>query len=139
LGTIQRGGAIVIRMRADVKQRTIGPLIKATVAPGAVFSTDGYAIDPRLPQCGYSHHTVCHAAGEFARDDDGDGFCEVHVHTLEGFWPLLRSGLGPHRGVSQERLPLDLRFFAFVHNLRRRGKARLGALIGLLVAPRKPE
>jgi hypothetical protein len=49
-GMIQRGGAIVIRMRADVKQRTIGPLIKATVAPGAVVSTDEYAIDSRLPQ-----------------------------------------------------------------------------------------
>jgi hypothetical protein len=22
---------------------------------------------------------------EFARDDDGDGFCEVHVNTMEGF------------------------------------------------------
>lgn len=23
---------------------------------------------------------------EYARDDDGDGFCEVHVNTMEGFW-----------------------------------------------------
>jgi len=28
-----------------------------------------------------------------ARDDDGDGFCEVHVNTMEGFWSLLRSWL----------------------------------------------
>jgi hypothetical protein len=27
--------------------------------------------------------------GEYARDDDGDGFCEVHVNTMEGFWSLL--------------------------------------------------
>ena len=33
---IQRGGEIVIRLLADVKQRTIGPLIQATVAPGAI-------------------------------------------------------------------------------------------------------
>jgi hypothetical protein len=26
------------------------------------------------------------AAGEFARNDNGDGFCEVHVNTLEGFF-----------------------------------------------------
>ena len=135
---IQRGGAIVIRMLADVKQRTIGPLIQATVAPGATVSTDEYDIDARLSQWGSSHHTVCHAAGEFARDDDGDGFCEVHVNTLEGFWSLLRSWLRPHRGISQERLPLYLGFFEFVHNARRRGKALLGSLIGLLVAPRNP-
>ncbi len=62
----------------------------------------------------------------------------VHVNTLEGFWSLLRSWLRPHRGVSQERLPLYLGFFEFVHNVRRRGKALLESLIGLLVAPRNP-
>jgi transposase-like protein len=137
-GMIQRGGQVVIRMLADVKQATIGPLIKQTIAPGAVVYTDEYDIYARLPQWGYAHRTVCHASGEFARDDDGDGFCEVHVNTLEGFWSLLRSWLRPHRGISQERLPLYLGFFEFVHNVRRRGKALLGALIELLVAPRNP-
>jgi transposase-like protein len=137
-GMIQRGGQLVIRMLVDVKQRTIGPLIQRTIALGTVVFTDGYDIYARLPQWGYTHHTVCHAAGEFARDDDGDGFCEVHVNTLEGFWSLLRSWLRPHRGISQERLPFYLGFFEFVHNVRRRGKALLGSLIGLLVAPRNP-
>jgi transposase-like protein len=135
---IQRGGQLVIRMLADVKQKTIGPLIRRTIAPGTSVFTDEYDIYSRLPQWGYTHHTVCHAAGEFARDDDGDGFCEVHVNTLEGFWSLLRSWLRPHRGISQERLPLYLGFFEFVHNVRRRGNALLGSLIELLVAPRNP-
>jgi transposase len=135
---IQRGGAIVIRMLADVKQRAIGPLIRETITDGSVVYTDEYDIYARLSEWGYTHHTVCHAAGEFARDDDGDGFCEVPVHTREGFWSLLRSWLRPHRGISQERLPLYLGFFEFVHNVRRRGKALLVSLIGLLVAPRNP-
>ena len=135
---IQRGGQLVIRMLADVKQRTIGPLIRQTIALGATVYTDEYDIYARLTEWGYTHRTVCHAAGEYARDDDGDGFCEVHVNTLEGFRSLLRSWLRPHRGISQERLPLYLGFFEFVHNVRRRGKALLGSLIGLLVAPRNP-
>jgi transposase len=135
---IQRSGEVMIRMLADVKQKTIGPLIKQTITPGSVVSTDEYDIYARLPGWGYTHHTVCHAAGEFARDDDGDGFCEVHVNTLEGFWSLLRSWLRPHRGVSQERLPLSLGFFEFVHNVRERGKALLASLVELLVAPRNP-
>jgi transposase len=135
---IQRGGAIVIRMLADVKQRAIGPLIRETITDGSVVYTDEYDIYARLSEWGYTHHTVCHAAGEFARDDDGDGFCEVPVHTREGFWSLLRSWLRPHRGISQERLPLSLGFFESVHNVRRRGKALLGSLIGILVAPRNP-
>jgi transposase-like protein len=137
---IQRGGPIVIRMLADVKQKTLGPLIRKTIAPGTAVFTDEYDIYSRLSQWGSTHRTVCHAAGEFARDEDedGDGFCEVHVNTLEGFWSLLRSWLRPHRGVSQERLPLYLGFFEFVHNVRRRGKELLRSLIELLVAPRNP-
>jgi len=53
---------------------------------------------------------------------------------MEGFWSLLRSWLRPHRGISQDKLPLYLGFFQFVHNTRRRGKALLGALIAGLVA-----
>jgi transposase len=132
---IQRAGAVVIRMLADVKQTTIGPLIKATIAPGSIVYTDEYDIYSRLDEWGYNHEAVCHARGEFARDDDGDGFCEVHVNKMEGFWSLLRSWLRPHRGISQEKLPLYLGFFEFAHNIRRSGKALLGALVGLLLKP----
>jgi hypothetical protein len=62
--------------------------------------SDEYSIYARLPGLGYGHKTVCHGRGEYARDEDGDGFCEVHVNTLEGFWSLLRSWL--HRGISQD-------------------------------------
>jgi transposase len=134
-GMIQRAGEVVIRVLADVKQTTIGPLIKTTIAPGSIVYTDEYDIYSRLDEWGYNHETVCHGRGEFARDDDGDGFCEVHVNTMEGFWSLLRSWLRPHRGISQEKLHLYLGFFEFVHNIRRRGKALLGALVGLLLKP----
>ena len=86
----------------------------------------------RLDQWGYAHQTVCHSAGEDARDEDGDGFCEIHVNTIEGVWSLLRSWLRPHRGISQEKLPHYLGFFEFVHNARKRGKALLGSLLEML-------
>ena len=96
----------------------------------ATSSTGSYA---RLPAWGYQHKTVCHAHGEYARYEDGDGFCEIHVNTMEGTWSLLRSWLRPHRGISQPKLPLYLGFFEFVYNARRRGKALLGALVAALV------
>lgn len=132
---LQRGGEVVIRMLENVQQVTIGPFIERMIAKGSVVYTDEYDIYGRLDEGGYNHETVCHAAGEYARDDDEDGFCEVHVNTLEGFWSLLRSWLRPHRGISQESLPLYLGFFEFVHNVRARGKMLLGALIGQLLAP----
>jgi len=130
---IQRGGDVVIRMLENVQQTTIEPLIKATIALGSLINTDEYNIYARLTQWGYQHKTVCHGAGEYARDEDGDGFCEVHVNTMEGFWSLLRSWLRPHRGISQENLPLYLGFFEFVHNAKRRGKALLGTLLKTLL------
>ena len=97
--------------------------------------TDEYNIYNRLPDWGYDHKSVNHSIGEYARDEDGDGFHEIHVNTMEGFWSLLRSWLRPHRGISQEKLPVYLAFFEFVHNARRRGKALLSSLLFMLVAP----
>jgi transposase len=132
---IQLTGQVLIRMLENVKQVTIGPLIQGTCAEESVVYTDEYDIYARLSEWGYDHRTVCHAKGKYARDDDVDGFCETHVNTLEGFWSLLRSWLPPHRGISQEKLPLYLTFFEFIHNVRARGKSVLGSLIGLLIAP----
>jgi transposase len=130
---------VVLRMLANVQQVTIKPVITQTVAPGSLVHTDEYSTYARLEAWGYRHKTVCHGRGEYARDEDGDGFCEVHVNTMEGFWSLLRSWLRPHRGISQAcgtaaRLPDYLGFFQFVHNARQRGKALLGALVSALVA-----
>ena len=120
-------------MLANVRQTTIRPIIEATVAKGTRVHTDEYGSYARLPVWGYRHETLCHGRGEYARDEDGDGFCEIHVNTMEGTWSLLRSWLRPHRGISQDKLPLYLGFFEVVHNARRRGKALLGALVAALV------
>jgi transposase-like protein len=134
-GMIQRNGDVVIEMLPNVQQTTIQPIMTTTIETGTLIYTDDYDIYGRLSEWGYQHKSVSHSAGEYARDEDQDGFCEVHVNTLEGFWSLLRSWLRPHRGISQEHLPCYLGFFEFVHNVRRRGKALLGALLALLLAP----
>jgi transposase len=41
---IQRGGRVVLRMLANVQQKTIQPVIEATVAKGALVHTDEYDI-----------------------------------------------------------------------------------------------
>jgi transposase len=120
-----RDGQVILKLLDNVQQKTIQPIIERCIAKGSLLYTDEYTIYDRLPQWGYEHKQVCHAQGDYARDEDGDGFCEVHVNTLEGFWSLLRSWLRPHRGISQTHLPLYLGFFEFVHNIRARGSALL--------------
>ena len=101
-GMIQRGGQVVINLLANVKQKTIEPFIKDTIAPDTLVYTDEYSIYARLCAWGYDHKSVNHGRGEYARDEDGDGFCEVHVNTMEGFWSLLRSWLRPHRAFHRK-------------------------------------
>src|SRR3712207_8969044 len=55
-------------------------------AKDTLVHTDEYKVYARLPAWGYRHKTVCHGRGEYARDEDNDGFCEVHVNTMEGTW-----------------------------------------------------
>ena len=85
LGLLQRNGEVVIRMLPNVQQKTIQPVITSTVASGSQFYTDEYDIYSRLGEWGYLHKSVNHSAGEYARDENGDGFREVHINTLEGF------------------------------------------------------
>src|SRR3954462_13734776 len=101
LGLIQRGGQVVLRRLANVQQRTIEPVITGAIAQGTLIHTDASGIYARLGDGGYQHKTVCHARGEYARDEDGDGFCEVHVNTIEGSGPCCAPG-SARTGVSRK-------------------------------------
>jgi len=135
LGFIQRGGQLVLNLLDNVQQKTIKPVFERVISPGTLVYTDEYNIYNRLTDWGYSHKTVCHSKGEYARDEDGDGFCEVHVNTQEGIWSVLRSWLRPHRGISQTNMPIYLGFFEFIFNARRRGKAVLEDLFKTILKP----
>jgi transposase-like protein len=43
-GLRQRGGQVVINLLANVKQKTIEPLIKDTIMPGTLIYTDEYSM-----------------------------------------------------------------------------------------------
>ena len=132
-GMIQRGDEVILHMLEDVKRTTIKPIIQRFFEMHSTVFTDEYNIYDDLNAWGYDHHSVCHSKGEYARDEDGDGFHEIHVNTMEGFWSLLRSWLRPHRGISQENLPCYLSFFQAAHNIRKRGKSLLEPMLKLLV------
>jgi transposase-like protein len=132
-GMIQRSGEVVIRMLENVQQKTIKPLILQMVTAGTQVYTDEYNIYNRLEEWGFQHKTVNHSAHEYARDEDGEGFCEVHSNSIEGFGSLLRPWLRPHRGISQHKLLLYLSFFEFVHNVKKRGKRLLSSLLETLL------
>src|SRR4029078_11283807 len=79
-----------------VKKKRTQRVITAPVPPDSWIHTDEYAIYTRLPAWGYRHKTVCHGRGEYARDEDRDGFLAAHVNTIEGFCVVLRPGPQQH-------------------------------------------
>jgi transposase-like protein len=139
LGFVERGGLVHLQVVDNVQQKTIQPIIESVIAQGTLIYTDEYNIYERLEEWGYGHKTVNHSEGEYARDEDGDGFHEIHCNTQEGIWSLLRSWLRPHRGVSQEKLPFYVGFFEWIHNLRKRGKRAVHETFVLLLTKNKRE
>lgn len=74
---------------------------------------------------------VCHAEGEWARDDDGDGAREVHCNTLEGLWTGLRNFLRPFRGVHKRYLYQYVAMFEWAHNVKQVSSQFIRALLGV--------
>ncbi len=126
----------MIEMLENVRQVTIQSPIMQLTASGMWAYTGEYDSYRQLPEWGFDLPYRSHGRGEYARDDDENGFHEVHVNTAARFWSPLCAWLRPHRGISREKLPLYLGFFQCVHNVRIRGK---GLLRPLLEPPDYPQ
>jgi transposase-like protein len=104
------------------------------VAKGALIHTDEYDIYARVSYGDTDTRPFATDAANMRAMRTATAFMKS-VSIRRGFWSLLRSWLRPHRGVAQEKLPLYLAFFQFVHNARKRGRALLTALVEAIVAP----
>jgi transposase-like protein len=85
-GMIERGGQVVINLLANVKQKTIEPLIKDTIDPGTRVYTDEYSIYARLQSWGYGHKHVNHGRGEFRAIQFSERGCKSSLKRVKGFW-----------------------------------------------------
>lgn len=135
IGVVERESGEV---RKNAQKVTCNEVIEKHVEVGSIVNTDEWGGYNDLLDKGYEHKTVCHSKGEYARDDDGDGVCEVHVNTMEGTWSLLRQYLRTFRGVCKKYLYLYVNTFEFLHNLKRRAiEGTLQFLLKILLLPHK--
>jgi len=68
-----------------VQQVIIKPLLQQTVQTGTLFYIDEYVSYTRLTELGYDHQSVCHGAGKYPQDEDGDDFHETMPPPLKAF------------------------------------------------------
>jgi len=120
LGVVGRTtGQIRLTVCDNTQQATIQPQVEHHTPSDATLYTDESSAYNHVAETGRYHATVCHCRHEYARDDDGDGFCEVHCNTQEGIWTGLRNFLRPFRGVHKKYLAAYAAMFEWAHNLKR--------------------
>jgi transposase-like protein len=111
-------GQIRLTVCDNTQQQPIQPKVEqATAKTSAVYTDESHAYN-HLAETGRTQQSVCHSQGKYARDDDGDGVCEVHCNTMEGIWTGLRNFLRPFRGVHKTYLAQYVAVFEWAHNLK---------------------
>jgi transposase len=111
LGMVERGG----RIRAEVIPFSgagdIRPRVLDNVKAGSTLYSDGWMVYRTMPV--YNHAWVDHYGGEYVRGD-------VHTQTIEGFWSVMKGGLGGvYRGaVSKKWLQSYVDEYCFHWNYR---------------------
>ncbi|MBV8384231.1 MAG: transposase, partial [Planctomycetaceae bacterium] len=117
---------------------TLRRVVRTASWPQVTVHIDEWQGYNGLPEIGRSHATVCYAAHEWARDDDGDGIREVPCNTLEGLWTGLRNFLRPFRGVNKKYLYQYVAIFEWGYNVKRAALGFLWALFGVRSATSCP-
>jgi len=125
-GMVERQGKVVARHVADATLPAIDPHIKEHVLPGSMVFTDDAGVYRGLGKRGYPHRRINHAARIYV---DGD----VHTQTIEGFWSLVKSGIGGvYHSVSAKWLQSYLDEYAWRYNHREHTKRGTGKKRGPL-------
>jgi len=114
----RESGQIRLEVCDNTQQKTIQPNVERSTDKDATVYTDESNAYNHVGETGRTHHTVCHSQKEYARDDDGDGKCEVHCNTMEGIWTGVRNFLRPFRGVHKKYLAQYVAIFEWAHNLK---------------------
>jgi len=127
VGTVGRqSGQVRLRVVHDTKGETLLHHVHQFTQAHAQVYTDEYQSYNHLLR---SHATVLHSHGEWARDDDGDGLCEVHCNTSEGLWTDVRNFLRPFKGVHKKYLSGYIAICEFRRNLKRISPSFISSLV----------
>ena len=112
-------GAVRLTVAHHADAATLRTVVRRANWPMVTVYTDEWQGYGRLPEIGRYRSAVCHVAGDWARDDDGDGVREVHCNTEE-IWTLLRSFPRPFRGVNKEYPHQYTAIFQWGYNIIKR-------------------
>ncbi len=129
VGMMERGGDIITKVVPNQRAVTLGPVVLANVKPGGQVHTDELKSYGKLEAAGYDHHTVNHAAQDYAHYDYRVK-ATVSVNGLENFWRHLKCSIkGTHISVSPKYLGLYTKEFEYRFNRRNDASSMLPELL----------
>jgi transposase len=129
-GIVERKGRVITRVVADVKEKTLMPIIAERVLPKSTVYTDSYSSYDNVRWMGknYKHERINHTAGIYVMG-------HVHTQTIEGFWSLLKRGIeGVYHSVSTKYLQSYCNEYSFRYNRRAGNEPMFTSLLSQVVA-----
>lgn len=123
MGMMEKDGDVMTKVVPNVKRGTLQPIIAENVEAGSVIHTDELRSYNGLAAKGYSHETVNHGSGEYARDG-------IHVNSIESFWSRLKLSIkGTHVHVSGKHLAKYAQEFEYRFNSRQHPEKMISELL----------
>jgi transposase-like protein len=126
LGVVERKGRIVAQVSPELTMAATSALVKEYVLPETMIYTDdasAYNALPRLRGMGYQHQRINHTQKVYVMG-------EVHTNTIEGFWSLVKRGIGGvYHSVSAKYLQSYLDEYSFRYNRRDSGNLIFAAML----------
>jgi len=116
VGAVQRKGKVIAKVIPDVKRHTLVPFMTRKVDRNATLYTDDFPSYDHMTRLGYKHLRIEHQSKVYARG-------KVHANSIEGFWSLLKRGIGGvYHSVSEKYLQDYINEYGFRYNHRKDDK-----------------
>jgi transposase-like protein len=128
-GMVERGGRVIARVTPNVKESTVLPIMAERILPGSTVFTDSYTVYDRVGGMKeqYVHHRINHSQKIYVQGN-------VHTNTIEGFWSLLKRGIGGvYHAVGSDYLQSYCDEYAYRYNHRKDPKPMFVGLLERVV------
>ena len=100
-GLLKRGGKVYTVPVADVKQKTLLPVIRQKIKPDSVVYTDGHTAYNALDISEFIHFRINHSK-EFVSN-------HTHINGIENFWNQAKRHMRKYNGIPKQNFELFLK------------------------------
>lgn len=125
MGMMECDGDVMLKVVKDQTRGSLMPQIESNIATGSEIHTDELrTYNKALSVKRYTHKTVNHSAGEYAKEDG------TTTNSIENFFGHLKRSLrGTHNNVSPKYLEAYVKEFEYRFNRRTTPEVMLDELL----------